>query len=155
MKKAAYVVKVIEEKDLFEFKKLNKNFKLTVPELRKLSNLILEEYVDEVIKNPDGVELPSSMGMISIKFLNHKIKTVNHKVKQETGIETQFLNFGTNGKTGKIVWEIKKHLSQNKFLKILSFKGHRNFINKAKKTMKERTNYLKTARIPVPDYKRI
>lgn len=143
--KAIYKEKILNYKEFTEFAKTYKEFNTNVKEVDNLSRLILKEYCDEILKNPDGVALANHMGEMSIKFTNAKV--INNKVLAETGIKTSFLNLSTNGKVGKVTWNTLNHKRQNRLLKIISFTPYTQLSKDAKVEILKHSNKFNNAKI--------
>ena len=121
--KKKYKEYIIASKEIFAFKKANKSkFKYSCPEIKKAVKLLLEKYRDMALYNSQGVILGSNMGNISIKYLAQSKKDYSKPL--ESGDYAEYLNFATNGKTGKIVWSIDTSHTYNAMSKLLRFEPH-------------------------------
>lgn len=143
--KKKYKENVITSKDIFAFKKANKSkFTHTCPEIKKAIKLILEKYRDMATSNSQGIILGSAMGNISIKFLDKSKK--DRSKKMESGDSPEFLNFATNGLTGKIVWSIDSSHDQNTMSKLLRFESHTSMNDKSKQDILDNPNKYRKIR---------
>lgn len=121
-------------KELFDtWKKEHPEFKMPYIQWLAYSKLIMEEYVNEVITNTNGVRLPFYMGDLDLKFSPKRDKPVNIKETAESGSVSNHMNLVTNGRVGKIVWSCTHARRFNKFLPLTGFEGNKVFVDKAKK----------------------
>lgn len=60
-----------------------------------LLNAIRDVLIDEVIKNPEGVQMPNSMGMI--KIVGNRNAVVDNKASKEANKKVYNLNLHTDG----------------------------------------------------------
>ena len=110
-------------------KKVN-SFESFVRYWRHISNGMIKE----VCTNPFGIKLPYYCGELSIKYANKDLKPINKRASINNNFMVPHLNWNTNERLGKLVWNTSRASQFNAMIKYYGFKGTREFnveVNKA------------------------
>jgi hypothetical protein len=91
--------------------------------------------------NSHGVILSSGLGSITVKYLN-KSKEDKSKINEE-GDSPEYLNFGTNGLTAKIVWSIESVPKSEALVRLLRFDSHTSFDKATRDEIRSNPNKYK------------
>lgn len=140
--KSKYKQEVIEREDVMKFKKsIKSKYKYKSPQIKKAIRLILEKYRDMAASNSHGVILSSGMGTVTVKYMN-KSKQDRSK-KMEDGDSPEYLNFGTNGLTAKIVWSIESATKNDDMIRLMRFDPHTTLNDKTRDEIRNNPNKYK------------
>jgi len=142
--RAKYKNKVIT-RELWE------QWKINYPEYKESSyakyveyaRKILLEYRNEVTINSDGVRLPFYMGDVTMKFVPVKKQPLNPQVSKQILKEVPYLNFGTNGRVGKVVYSAEHCRLFNRYAPLLGFEPSKEFAKLSREQFKENPELFK------------
>jgi hypothetical protein len=142
-----YTKKVIS-KDLYKkwLSENPENSKYSYKDFCNFWKLLANKYTDIVSENPQGVKLSPNMGEISLKYVTSNVINKNYASSNIANTPVQHLNFGTNGKNGKIVWSVAYVRKINPELPLVGFSACREFTIKAGKAFKNTPEIFKISR---------
>lgn len=125
--------------------KLLKKFVEKYPEYKNLTFQEFEEIIyvfnkvlwEEVLDNPEGVELPENLGEVYIASVKRKTERLDMKKSIAIGKPVYHRNLHTDGNVCNIIYTNKRHKYNFAHRNILGFKPHRDFKRSASKRYSE------------------
>lgn len=145
--KSKYKTKIVSEETYkLWIKEYPEYENITFKEFRDRCNDLLIALRNEAVENVDGIRLSQYMGDISIKYVPVE-KSINAASSLLAEKEVKNLNFGTIGKTAKVVW-VRDYASKfNRFIHFIAFSAHTNFKKLAKEKCKTDPFAIKNSRL--------
>lgn len=125
--------------------KLLKKFVEKYPEYKNLSFQEFEEIIyvfnrvlwEEVLDNPEGIELPENLGEVYIASVKRKTERMDMKKSLSIGKPVYHRNLHTDGNVCNIIYSNKKHKYNFANGDVLRFNAHRDFKRTASKVYSE------------------
>lgn len=142
-----YTKKIISE-DLYKkwIEENQENSKYSYKEFCDFWELLANKYIEKTCTIPQGIKFPLNMGEVSLKYATSTNLNRNYRSSNLAKEPVGYLNFGTNGKNGKIVWSIAHVRKINSELPLIGFQGCRKFTQKASKAFYETPEIFRISR---------
>jgi hypothetical protein len=126
-------------KDLF-YDRLKKDYpdvakKYTEREAKDIVHSLMRHYRETSVSNSMGIKLPKFCGDISVKYINVDKRPYDSKKSNKHNLPIEHLNWNSNGKLGKVVWEVSNYTFNNAMLPYFGFEGTRELVQTARDGM--------------------
>lgn len=144
-----YSINLIDNDLYKDWKKANPAFAEKVPNygtFKKIWNKLMDNYIDETLRNPMGVRLPYYCGDLSLQYINIEYEALDMKKSTALGETVPHLNWNSSDKLGKIIWSVRHASKFNKYLPFLAFRGTTQYRKKAFYSLVNTPNIYKTAK---------
>ena len=143
--KRKYRENIVSE-ELYKTWKEKFHFDITFSEFKKIWKLIAEEYVNNVVDNPDGIRLGGSVGDIYIGYIvGAKKRPIDYVTSSLLNKKIYHDNFDSRGKLGKIIYATNKRPYIYKMHRYWAFTACRNFKERVKQGLRNNPERYKNS----------